>query len=285
MRRIQTIQRDFYPGDRWVFFKIYGGLVACDNLLIDKIYPLAKRLMKAGMIKKWFFIRYSDPHLHLRVRFELASPEFFADVVASVNRTIAPLCRKRLLVKMVLDTYRREIERYGMRLIETSETLFCHESDCICTVLKHLARNGKRDNRWMIAFRMAELMLTCFGLSLEEKHSLSKRMCKSMLKEFGYDEHNQKPLNERYRALRKDVANSVEGTFDTPVTTAIEKYAQAISNTLDSCRYKDVNITSHIHMMNNRLFAAQGRFHEMMLYFCLSRFYESRLARIKYNNK
>ena len=123
-------------------------------------------------------------------------------------------------------------------------------------------------------------MLTSFGLSLEEKHNLSKRMCKSMLKEFGYDEHNQKPLNERYRALRKDVANSVEGTFDKPIITAIEKYAQAISNTLDSCRYKDVNITSHIHMMNNRLFAAQGRFHEMMLYFCLSRLYESLLARI-----
>ena len=283
MKRIQTIQRDFYPGDRWVFFKIYGGLVACDNLLTTKIFPLAKRLMKAGAVKKWFFIRYSDPRYHLRVRFELASPECFATVVGSVNRVIAPLCRKRLLDKIVIDTYRREIERYGAPLIEMSETLFCHESICICKVLNALERSGRRDDRWMIAFRMAERMLTSFGLSLEEKSNLSKRMCKTMLKEFGYDEHNHKPLNERYRALRKDIANCVEGVFDKSVTSAIEKYAQVINNNLDSSKYKAVNITSHIHMMNNRLFAAQGRFHEVILYFCLSRFYESLLARIKYN--
>lgn len=283
MKKRGAVARDFYPGDRWVFFKIYGGLVACDNLLINKIYPLAMRLMRSGAVKQWFFIRYSDPRYHLRVRFELVSPASFHEVVESLNRVIAPLCRKRLLDKMVLDTYRREIERYGENMMETSETLFCHESICICTTLKHLAKTGRQEQRWKIAFRMAERMLTTFGLSLEEKSNLTKRMCKSMLKEFGYDEHNQKPLNERYRSLRKDVANSVEGEFEKPVMTAIEKYAQAISSTLGNGRNRDVNITSHIHMMNNRLFEAQARSHETMLYFCLSRFYESQLARIKYN--
>ena len=283
MKKHQAIPRDFYPGDRWVFFKIYGGLVTCDNLLFNKIFPLAMRLTKAGVVKKWFYIRYSDPRYHLRVRFELSSPECFAGVVESMNRAIAPLCRKRLLDKMVIDTYRREIERYAENMMETSESLFCHESICICTVLKHLAKTGRLDNRWMIAFRLAESMLSSFGLALEEKYNLSKRMCQAMLKEFAYDEHNQKPLNERYRALRKEIANSVAGMFDKPINTAIENYAYAINETLERGKNRDLNITSHIHMMNNRLFAGHSRFHEMMLYFCLSRFYESQLARIKYN--
>jgi thiopeptide-type bacteriocin biosynthesis protein len=283
MKKHQAIPRDFYPGDRWVFFKIYGGLVTCDNLLFNKIFPLAMRLTKAGVVKKWFYIRYSDPRYHLRVRFELSSPECFAGVVESMNRAIAPLCRKRLLDKMVIDTYRREIERYAENMMETSESLFCHESICICTVLKHLAKTGRLDNRWMIAFRLAESMLSSFGLALEEKYNLSKRMRQSMLKEFGFDEHNQKPLNERYRTLRKDIMNSVEGVFDKPVESAIDNYAHAISDTLEMDAKRDLNITSHIHMMNNRLFAGHSRFHETVLYFCLSRFYESQLARIKYN--
>lgn len=60
--------RDFYPGDEWVFFKLYGGIAICDKILFTHVLPLTNFLESEGTIDKWFFIRYSDPEFHLRIR-------------------------------------------------------------------------------------------------------------------------------------------------------------------------------------------------------------------------
>ena len=72
-RYSHRIRRTFVPGDEWLFFKVYCGVKTCDELLVKKILSLAHRLMKEKIIVRWFFIRYSDPDYHLRVRFLLSS--------------------------------------------------------------------------------------------------------------------------------------------------------------------------------------------------------------------
>ena len=63
------IQRTYIPGDQWLYFKIYTGFKTADLLLREVIPRIANQLLAGHIISKWFFIRYSDPELHLRLRF------------------------------------------------------------------------------------------------------------------------------------------------------------------------------------------------------------------------
>jgi thiopeptide-type bacteriocin biosynthesis protein len=60
--------RTFLPGSEWIYFKIYTGEKTADNILVKLITPILKKLQKEQQIEKWFFIRYSDPDFHLRIR-------------------------------------------------------------------------------------------------------------------------------------------------------------------------------------------------------------------------
>lgn len=109
--------RDIFPGERWLYLKIYGGVNMCDILLVKTIYPLIKSMLRHGLITRWFFIRYGDPEFHLRVRVDLKDEERLAIVLQSFNKKLLPLCRQRRLYKVVVDTYERELERYGVGLM------------------------------------------------------------------------------------------------------------------------------------------------------------------------
>ena len=63
------MQKNFILGDEWLYYKIYTGAKTADNILIDVIKPIAQTLFDEQVIDKWFFIRYSDPDFHIRVRF------------------------------------------------------------------------------------------------------------------------------------------------------------------------------------------------------------------------
>src|SRR5262249_21929470 len=60
--------RTFLPGGEWFYAKLYGGTATADRLLRDEIAPFVGELLEEGVIDRWFFIRYTDPNPHLRLR-------------------------------------------------------------------------------------------------------------------------------------------------------------------------------------------------------------------------
>ena len=67
------VKRSFIIGSEWVYYKIYTGPKTADSILVDFIKPIVDQLLKDGIIKMWFFIRYADPEFHLRVRFQITN--------------------------------------------------------------------------------------------------------------------------------------------------------------------------------------------------------------------
>ena len=65
------MERIFIPGSRWLFFKLYTGTQSADILLTRHIGPFVRRLCESGAIDDFFFIRYTDPLFHLRLRLHL----------------------------------------------------------------------------------------------------------------------------------------------------------------------------------------------------------------------
>lgn len=125
------IQRNFSIGSEWLYFKLYGGVKVADKILLENIKPLVEELLQKKLIDYWFFIRYSDPDNHLRVRFHLPDTSKIGDVILLFYQFIRPAESVKYIWKIQTETYVRELERYGFENITLSEKLFFFDSQSI----------------------------------------------------------------------------------------------------------------------------------------------------------
>ena len=68
---------------------------------------------QSGAADGWFFVRYGDPDWHLRVRFHGEPARLHAEVLPALQAAAAPLLDDGRVWRLQLDTYEREVERYG----------------------------------------------------------------------------------------------------------------------------------------------------------------------------
>lgn len=286
-RYSHKVKRTFVPGDEWLFFKVYCGVKTCDELLVKKILPLAHSLMREKIIVRWFFIRYSDPDYHLRVRFLLSSIDATGYVITKTRRCLSTYLKTNEVSKVVIDTYQREIERYGSKYIELSEQVFHAGSECATTIIKEM--KGNPELRWHAAFLIVDGLLTKLGLRLEQKKELIERMNGSFLREFNFNIHNSKSLNEAYRKKRKTVNNLIQGNDLDDRTLLISKciktYTNTVATIIGETPWENLNNSSYIHMEMNRLFSCNNRLNEMVVYNFLLRHYKSEIAKAKSQEK
>ena len=287
MSRHSNIKRTFVPGDKWLFFKVYCGVKTCDEILVEKILPLAHRLMREKKVVRWFFIRYSDPDYHLRVRFLLGSIEDIGFVISKTRGYLSTYLNTNEVSKVVVDTYQREIERYGAEYIELSEQVFHSGSECIAAIIKNL--KGDSELRWQAAFLIVNSLLSSLGLDLGQKKEFIERMNESFLKEFNFNIHNSKSLNDAYRKKQKSVSDIIKGnSLDDKALSAIKcikTYSNMVASIIGVTPWEKLNISSFIHMEMNRLFASNNRLNEMVVYNYLTRYYKSEIAKAKSQEK
>lgn len=69
--------------------------------------------MHSDASDQWFFIRYSDPDWHLRLRFHGDPKRLQSTVVPLLQETVMPLMADGQVRCLQYDTYYREIDRYG----------------------------------------------------------------------------------------------------------------------------------------------------------------------------
>jgi len=116
----KTIKRRFVLGSEWIYFKFYVGAKTADKILREAIKPFTEDLLNADIIDQWFFIRYSDPDVHLRVRLHFTKKNQVGKIIQTVFKHIEKFVDQELIWKVQTDTYQREIERYGIQTMELS---------------------------------------------------------------------------------------------------------------------------------------------------------------------
>jgi lantibiotic biosynthesis protein len=55
------------PGSDWLFTKLYCPRIFEDDLLTDPVPAFCEYVCSSGLAKEWFFVRYADPDVHLRL--------------------------------------------------------------------------------------------------------------------------------------------------------------------------------------------------------------------------
>jgi len=295
---MKRTERTFIPGSQWFYFKLYTGVKTADNILIQDISLFIHLLNQKKLIQKWFFIRYSDTDFHLRIRMLIQDEASIGEVLSLFYKKMNVLVKKRLVWNIQLDTYNRELERYGGDLIEEAESVFYIDSECIVSVLKKL-RYQNENYRWMIALKMIDSLLSDFSFDLASKQYFMQELSLSFKKEFNFHEQNSKQFNTKYREHKTTVEKVLTGEIEDnnfkilyPVILKKSKRIKPVILLLMAKMERNkTSITlqsmlgSYIHMMINRLFRSKNRIHELVLYEFMNRYYKSEIAKSKYRTE
>ena len=277
--------RRFVTGSEWLYVKIYCGTSSAERILKTVIKPLTEELVAAGTIDQWFFLRYSDPEHHLRIRFHHATDrDFWKTVLEKLYTMLQPDLDSGAVHKLQTDTYEREIERYGAATMELSEALFYYDSQAVIDCIDLLEGEEGESYRWLLAARGIDMLLQDAGYDLPAKAALLKRMQQSFFQEFGGDKALQTQLNDKHREHMRQLGSFLEPQQDAENaieeviaiftlrsmrnTAALQKAAQPVHEQL----------SSYIHMFLNRMLLSNQRKHELVIYHFMSRYYESQLA-------
>lgn len=207
------IQRKFIPGSQWLYFKIYTGVKTADEVLAHTIRPFLRELYAERWIDGSFFIRYNDPDFHIRLRLHIDRFENYAPIFRRFEALFQPLVENGAVIRVLCDTYVREIERYGANTMEPVERLFGIDSGAILELLEkieELPTDTRETTRWQLALALLDDTMTAFGKTPDEKKTLFSRMAENFKKEFGFTSHSfTKQINDKYRRYRADIEKAL----------------------------------------------------------------------------
>lgn len=110
---VAVSDRTRIPGSDWLFVKLYGPRENENGLLTGVLGDLTEMIDNSGLARQWFFIRYADPEPHLRLRWQGDPDVLLGHVLPQVSDIAAALIERGELHRLVVDTYDRELERYG----------------------------------------------------------------------------------------------------------------------------------------------------------------------------
>jgi len=275
---VRKIKNNFIIGDEWIYFKIYTGINIADHIVHDVFYTVTEKLKAGGHIDKWFFIRYTDPDFHLRFRLHIAPAGNFGTIVSEINLVLNQLFAEKVIWKLQMDTYEREVDRYGDSIIDEAENIFYHDSVMISKTLPLLQDDT---TRWIFGLYCIDTFLDTFGYNLDGKKTFLAILKKDFQGEFKADMDLKKALSQKFRTYRNnimDYANQQHGSKYEPLQLALKHRGLEIKHSvpavLDYGRERlDEFMASYIHMTMNRLFRSNARRCELVVYDLLYNYY------------
>ncbi|KQM32211.1 lantibiotic dehydratase [Chryseobacterium sp. Leaf201] len=260
---VQTGKRNFHPGEKWLYFKIY-----CDanysDVILKKLFKQIKKLEKNKLVEKWFFIRYLDPHYHIRLRIQMKSDQFSGEIISQANQNLGYFIKKNIIWKISLDTYNREIERYSVSEIDTAEYIFYKDSLLFSKFLKHEDFNDNIKLRMFSAAKNVDSWLDLFKLDLKAKKDFCETMKNSFAKE---QSENFKIETEKKYRENQDLFHSFLKN-----DTFVQFFRERNRN-LAELNLNNQNLQDFIHMSLNRWFIANQRNWEFLIYYFCHKYY------------
>ena len=158
------------PGSEWLFVKLYGPRLLEEDLVAGPIYDFAEEVCAAGLADAWFFIRYSDPDPHIRLRFRGAPERLARQLLPRVCAWGADLMADEDCLRFSFDTYDRELERYGgAEGTAAAESVFAADSRAVAELLRLIQGHALTMDRTMLAVLTVDDLLAALGLDEAER--------------------------------------------------------------------------------------------------------------------
>jgi thiopeptide-type bacteriocin biosynthesis protein len=285
-----ALRRSFLPGSEWLYVKIYTGPSQLDELL-ERLVREVIAPQPVGVIDRWFFLAYADPDPHLRVRMHGEPSALTGHVLPMLERALASERQRGSVWKLQVDTYERELERYGgAGCIELAEQAFHVDSEAALALIQ--ACGDDTELRWKLALVGIDRLLGDFGLDLERRFALTELLLEGYRQEHSLSAVRRKAIGADYRLRAGRLARLLwsRPSEHTPAERrglqAIERRSArltplaarlSVAALLANASYLPI-VSSLVHMHVVRMLGLNVRSYELVLYDYLRRQYATRRA-------
>jgi thiopeptide-type bacteriocin biosynthesis protein len=209
-------------GSDWLFAKLYCGRDLEDDLIAGHIRRLTERVLRAGMADTWFFLRYGDPERHVRIRFRGKPDHLLGELLPEICSWASELIETGLCQRFVLDTYDREIERFGGAAgTALAETVFAADSQLVINLMHLVQSKTTTLDRTALAVLSVDTLLESLGLDARARRDWCWTQVQSR-------REASREYRERGNELRPFVA--------TPDRLRLEPGGSAVARNLDQLR-------------------------------------------------
>jgi len=257
-----AVTRFFLPGKEWLYFEIYCHQQRSDQILTEVMASFISTFK--DFVKSWFFIRYNENGNHIRFRVQLNNPKDGHLLTSNLMDDLELFLNSGLVSDVQIKSYKRELERYGLDMIEDVERHFAVDSEF---VLSLLATQTDDFNKYRWCSLLFSRIIEAHVLDRLAIGKIVRLMSDNFNEEHRLDAADYKQLNMHYQEFRK--------TEWTALTSEQERRFSAFSDsfvkTLKQCAVENVPklLTDLMHMHVNRLFNKDQRTHEMVMYYFL----------------
>jgi thiopeptide-type bacteriocin biosynthesis protein len=140
--KIRPDERIKLPFDEWLSINLYINPILANKFISHQLMDFVDNIKNSKGFKKWFFIRYEDPDFHIRLRIKAAQKLLLGEVVSKLHEWLKSLTNNGFMIRASINTYEREIERYGgPKSISLLEDLFYLDSEISAGVLYASSEN------------------------------------------------------------------------------------------------------------------------------------------------
>jgi thiopeptide-type bacteriocin biosynthesis protein len=275
-RSFKTKKEVHLPGNRWLYFKIYGHLESLNVFLLDKRFSkMISRFITMDAIQCWYFVRYVDTGPHLRIRLKIRE-SYGTAITSQMSNLVKKYIKKELISDLVVAAYEPELERYGRAGMKRVEHIFCSSSKAVLAFHRRLVTAQQE-----ICFAVASIALLLSEL-LPESEIREDFVC-TVSNNSVVETKFRIQLDQYYRLNRKEIEQATldpYSLFGKGVSAKLEKMslrcAELRKATIDKEQALDTGLVADlVHMHLNRMNASGTIQLESASYYLLRKCYRA----------
>jgi lantibiotic biosynthesis protein len=249
------------PGSEWLFVKLYCPRSFEDDVICESMLTFAENATAAGLADSWFYIRYSDPEPHIRLRFRGARDRLSGQLFGHVCDWAGRLMSDGLCRRFVFDTYEREVERYGGPAgMAAAESLFSVDSHYAAALLRCLRKKeSPHDHITLVAVSIDD-MLGGIGLGEDERLRWYRTQASPGRAEAGSEYRQRKPVLRLLLGQTEALANEpggaeIAGLFKQrrAALTSVSDHLRQLADRGELGQSIDTLCASFVHLHVNRM--------------------------------
>jgi thiopeptide-type bacteriocin biosynthesis protein len=290
-----AIRRTFPPGSEWLYVKFHAGTASTDSVLTDVVADVVMRARRAKSLDGWFFDRRAGAHGYIGLSIRGDSRRL-PRLLRRIHDAAAPLLADGRLLRIAVDTYARDIERYGGgHGIELAEAIFEADSDAVLAIVRRLDSAEAGDERWRLALRGCHELLVDLGLDLAARTEVVRRAYEDLRIELRVDKALEHGLGARFRKERAELGEALaaDPDGDHPLAPALVAFARRSARVRPLAEEfqtleRGGRLSMPVHVAPSllrahvaRLLRSDLRAHELVIVDFLRRLYVSEAARAK----
>lgn len=287
------VPNKIFPGNDWLYLKVYCSVSYSDKILAQFISLELESLRKDDLVDKFFFLRYSDPLNHLRLRFKCKNSAAVTEVMGRISSLLNEYQQKDIVHKVSIDTYSREMQRYEQEHIVFCESVFEASSDFWLRYLS-ICQGASEYYLPIIFLSSLHHLLMGIGIDGAERMRTLADISKGYEHEFGVSDNKelQKLVNnseKQHRKVLEDVLDGKSGNlFENPEYRAIARLQAMLQDRVSEIIGEYVInkeqlfkiLPSLMHMHAIRAFKTRPRENELFAYSLLYAYYKKNSYKI-----